>query len=92
MAGEADPSGQLGRRGDTPRQPGPTDGYGYLWWIAPIANHQTYAAFGIYGQMIMVVPDLELVVAVLSRPTETPDMDVQPMVHLVEGAIIPHLP
>ena len=54
MAGEA----SWVTEATTPKEPGPTGGYGYgyLWWIAPIANHQPYSAFGLYGQMIMVVP------------------------------------
>ena len=41
----------------------PTDGplgYGYQWWTYP--NWGAYAALGRYGQMIFVIPDLDLIV------------------------------
>lgn len=34
--------------------------YGYQWWVH---NDDTYAAFGYGGQYILVIPDLEMVVA-----------------------------
>lgn len=40
-----------------------TDGpYGYFWWIGDIQSHPYFAAFGSYGQQIIVVPDSGLVV------------------------------
>ena len=46
--------------------------YGYMWWVFPvgygadrsydrIGEHAMYAALGAYGQVIMVIPDLQLV-------------------------------
>jgi CubicO group peptidase (beta-lactamase class C family) len=35
-------------------------GYGYQWWIYP--SHGAYAALGLGGQTILVVPDLDLVI------------------------------
>src|SRR5215475_11742721 len=47
---------------------GPPGGYGYLWWIG--ANG--YAAAGIFGQLISIVPDDRLVIAINSAwPTAT---------------------
>lgn len=44
-------------------------GYGYQWWTYPAA---TYGAQGIFGQAITIVPQRELVVAVVSNwPTAT---------------------
>ncbi|WP_306300142.1 serine hydrolase [Erythrobacter sp. LQ02-29] len=44
-------------------------GYGYQWWTFPGGN---YGAQGIFGQYITVVPDRNLVVAVVSNyPTAT---------------------
>ncbi len=48
-------------------------GYGYLWWDTPLPVHPAYMAQGLYGQMIMVVPDLELVVVVFSQGSGGPD-------------------
>jgi CubicO group peptidase (beta-lactamase class C family) len=39
--------------------------YGYLWWVGPIGNgHPAFFAAGQDGQLILVIPDLDLVVAV----------------------------
>lgn len=46
--------------------------YGYMWWIYPrgygaesgwqhLSNYMSYAALGAYGQVIQVIPDMELV-------------------------------
>lgn len=42
--------------------------YGYQWWIPFAGGHAAFAAFGLAGQLIEVVPDLGLVVAVSSKP------------------------
>ena len=50
-----------------PRAPG--FGYGYQWWAYPGGN---YGAQGIFGQAITIVPEDDLVVAVVSNwPTAT---------------------
>ncbi|MGY6552010.1 MAG: serine hydrolase domain-containing protein [Erythrobacter sp.] len=47
----------------------PSFGYGYQWWAYPQGN---YGAQGIFGQAITLVPDSNLVVAVISNwPTAT---------------------
>lgn len=47
----------------------PGFGYGYQWWAYPDGN---YGAQGIFGQAITIVPDQNLVVAVVSNwPTAT---------------------
>lgn len=42
------------------------DGYGYQWWVGEVGGHATFAAIGLGGQLIQVVPDLGLVVAASS--------------------------
>ena len=37
-------------------------GYGYQWWVTSAGEHPAFAAVGYGGQIIEVVPDLELVV------------------------------
>lgn len=39
-----------------------TRGYGYFWWT----SGNTFAAFGIFGQMIHIVPEHQLVIAINS--------------------------
>lgn len=46
-------------------------GYGYLWWLGKIAGHRMFTALGHAGQFIMVIPDMNMVIAVSS--TTTPD-------------------
>lgn len=37
-------------------------GYGYQWWVTSAGEHRAFAAIGYGGQIIQVVPDLQLVV------------------------------
>lgn len=43
------------------------DGYGYTWFIRDFAGVQGYYGWGFGGQMLYVVPDLELTVAITSN-------------------------
>jgi CubicO group peptidase (beta-lactamase class C family) len=68
--------------------------YGYLWWITPLASDYAYSALGLHGQLILVVPSRELVVAISSRPSDTPP--ASPEYHaqllMVDNVILPQLP
>jgi hypothetical protein len=47
------------------------NGYGYFWWRRKTNGHQTFFASGACGQLIVVVPDLEMVIVagtLLNRP------------------------
>ena len=44
-----------------------SSGYGYLWWVTTLGGHPAYYAAGFGGQYVIVVPDLDVVVAVASR-------------------------
>jgi CubicO group peptidase (beta-lactamase class C family) len=37
------------------------NGYGYFWWRRKTNGHQAYIASGAGGQLIAVIPDLEMV-------------------------------
>jgi CubicO group peptidase (beta-lactamase class C family) len=47
---------------------GSRDSYGYQWWIARDSGPRAYSARGFGGQVIEVVPELDLVVVVTSDP------------------------
>jgi CubicO group peptidase (beta-lactamase class C family) len=51
------------------RSPFSGDEYGYGWFITALAGVPVYYARGYGGQMIHVVPDLRLTVAMTSDPT-----------------------
>jgi CubicO group peptidase (beta-lactamase class C family) len=43
------------------------NGYGYFWWRRKTNGHQTFFASGAIGQLIVVVPDLEMVIVAGTR-------------------------
>ncbi|TFH64093.1 MAG: class C beta-lactamase-related serine hydrolase [Gemmatimonadales bacterium] len=43
-------------------------GYGYQWWLLRSGSHHYNMAWGHGGQVIMVVPDLEMVVVLTANP------------------------
>ena len=47
--------------------------YGYGWWICTLAGYSTPHAWGYGGQFIMLVPELELVIATTSSSSPSPD-------------------
>lgn len=59
-------------------------GYGYLWWIHPAA--EGYAALGLDGQTILVVPRLDLVVVITAS---TPDRGHNSIFALIADYIVP---
>ncbi|MEM9500916.1 MAG: serine hydrolase domain-containing protein [Pseudomonadota bacterium] len=64
------PEGWFAEAGDSQVDFGDSGfGYGYQWWTYPDGN---YGAQGIFGQLITVVPEADLVVAIVSNwPTAT---------------------
>jgi CubicO group peptidase (beta-lactamase class C family) len=49
-----------------PPPDGPGESYGYQWWVTSQAGHPSFRAVGYGGQLIEVVPDLDLVVVITS--------------------------
>ena len=43
-------------------------GYGYQWWVKEVDGCRSFRAWGRRGQYIVVVPELDLVIAVTSNP------------------------
>jgi CubicO group peptidase (beta-lactamase class C family) len=54
----------------TPPQDGPGESYGYQWWVTSQAGHPSFRAVGYGGQLIEVVPDLDLVVVITSDASQ----------------------
>jgi CubicO group peptidase (beta-lactamase class C family) len=50
---------------------GPFTGYGYQWWTTTEGGHPAFAAIGLGGQLIEVIPDLDLVVVMTSAEPST---------------------
>jgi CubicO group peptidase (beta-lactamase class C family) len=73
-----------------PELDGKIRGYGYLWWYTPPATHGSYSASGMYGQLITVVPDLEAVIVISSRASDTPP-DIEDHLAMMDAAIVPGL-
>jgi CubicO group peptidase (beta-lactamase class C family) len=48
---------------------GPGD-YGYHWWVTNETGHDSFRALGFGGQLIQVIPDLDLVVVITSDYTQ----------------------
>jgi CubicO group peptidase (beta-lactamase class C family) len=64
---------------------GANDDYGWQWWVSTGGDHASFLARGYGGQVIEVVPDLDLVAVVTSDP-ERRGGDTH---NLVEHAIAP---
>jgi CubicO group peptidase (beta-lactamase class C family) len=54
----------------TPPPDFPAESYGYQWWVTSQARHLSFLAVGYGGQLIQVVPDLDLVVVITSGATQ----------------------
>jgi CubicO group peptidase (beta-lactamase class C family) len=48
---------------------GPGD-YGYHWWVTNETGHDSFRAMGFGGQLIQVIPDLDLVVVITCDPNQ----------------------
>jgi CubicO group peptidase (beta-lactamase class C family) len=56
----------------------PAEAYGYHVWLGSADGREAIFAFGFAGQLIEIVPDLGLVVAVLSRHNPDPRVPAEP--------------
>jgi CubicO group peptidase (beta-lactamase class C family) len=69
----------------TPPPNGNGESYGYQWWVTSQAGHPSFLAVGHGGQLIQVIPDLDLVVVITSDANQN-RMDAG---ELVGQSIIP---
>jgi CubicO group peptidase (beta-lactamase class C family) len=68
------------------------DDYGYQWWVTTADGHDAFAAVGFGGQLIEVVPDLDLVVVVsCTVPEHGVPLDAGLFLALVNGLVAPTL-
>lgn len=70
--------------------PGEKNGerYGFMWWLRNVAGHRAFMAIGYGGQYIVVVPDLDLVVAMAADTP--PDVATRPgQFVVIPGLIAP---
>jgi CubicO group peptidase (beta-lactamase class C family) len=44
-----------------------TTSYGYLWWVTTVAGREAFCALGFGGQIILVIPDLDLVAITIAE-------------------------
>jgi CubicO group peptidase (beta-lactamase class C family) len=63
---------------------GPGD-YGYHWWVSNEAGHDSFRAISFGGQLIQVIPELDLVVVI----TSDADQERHDAPDLVGGVIVP---
>jgi CubicO group peptidase (beta-lactamase class C family) len=54
----------------TPPPDGPAEAYGYQWWVTSQGGHPSFLAVGYGGQLVQVVPDLDLVVVITSDASQ----------------------
>ena len=66
------------------------DAYGYQWWLTSADEHSAAFAWGFGGQLIEIVPDLNLVVVVSTPLVDQPVFGTAlPLLSLVNTAIAP---
>jgi CubicO group peptidase (beta-lactamase class C family) len=66
------------------------DDYGYHWWVTTADGHDAFAAAGFGGQLIEVVPDLDLVVVISCTIPEGPvRLDASTFRGLVNAVVAP---
>jgi CubicO group peptidase (beta-lactamase class C family) len=66
------------------------DDYGYHWWVTTADGHNAFAAAGFGGQLIEVVPDLDLVVVIsCTIPEGNVHLDASTFRGLVNAVVAP---
>jgi CubicO group peptidase (beta-lactamase class C family) len=66
-----------------------TFGYGYQWWVKKVDGCSSFRAWGRRGQFIVVVPELDLVIAVTSEIAPHPPTAIHysPLFDLVAASV-----
>jgi CubicO group peptidase (beta-lactamase class C family) len=66
--------------------------YGFLWWLMVLDGHDAYAASGAFGQAVVIVPALRMVVVMACADDVTAPMDGAQLLPLLTDVVIPGLP
>lgn len=66
-------------------------GYGYQWWTTTADGHPAFTASGFGGQLVEIVPDLDLVVVVRSDVGAAPGAPPDDYAEMVDTVIAPAL-
>ncbi|MBA3828778.1 MAG: serine hydrolase [Taibaiella sp.] len=64
------------------------NGYGYYWWRRISNGHQVYVASGVCGQLICIIPDVDMVITTASGCTERGGRSEIKKLHLLMDKII----
>ncbi len=67
-------------------------GYGYLWWLGELNGYSVRLAIGYGGQFVILVPSLEMVIAITGNPTvtwDTADQQERLALEVVANFILP---
>jgi CubicO group peptidase (beta-lactamase class C family) len=60
--------------------------YGYYWWLRKLQDHAAWVASGYAGQLIFVIPDLDMVI-VTTADANVPFSSVMKQSNLIEDMI-----
>ena len=65
-------------------------GYGYLWWLGIIGGYRFFSAMGYGGQLVFVIPDLDMVLVTIcwSRTTD-PQTHIPIILDWIDQYILP---
>ena len=65
------------------------ESYGYQWWVTQELGHPAYLAAGFGGQLIEVVPDVHLVVAVATQADPNTNLKWDQLRGLIRDIVLP---
>jgi CubicO group peptidase (beta-lactamase class C family) len=60
--------------------------YGFGWWTATIGGYRTYEAYGYLGQIICIVPDIDMVAVLTGEEEKAGDR-----IYIVKDLLIPYM-
>jgi CubicO group peptidase (beta-lactamase class C family) len=61
--------------------------YGLFWWLESLGGRQAFAAEGRGGQLIAVVPETRMVIAVSTTPTQDMELSADDVIYMINTLI-----